>query len=144
MGLLKAVTAFALVVGLALVGAGAYQLVKVETGVRTLATVDECHLVSALHGKTPDCSGTWVVGGSLLNGGHVVEGNITGVDSHEVGKKVKVTIVNGEAFTRSPVVPIIVICLGVLLVAGGIVLVRVIRTPPKRGSAGPAATGADC
>jgi hypothetical protein len=135
MGLLKAVVAFVLVAGLALVGAGVYQLVKVETGVRTLATVDSCHLVSALHGKTPECTGTWVIGGSLLNGGHVIVGDVTGVDSHDVGKKVKVTIVNGEAFTRSPAVPIIVICLGIVLTAGGGLLIRVVRKPVKGGTA---------
>jgi hypothetical protein len=140
-GLLKAVVAFVLVAGLALVGAGAYQLVKVETGTRTTATVDECHLVTAaLHGKTPECTGTWVIGGSLLKGGHVIDGDITGVDSHDVGKRVKVAIVNGEAFTRSPVVPIIVICLGIVLAAGGVLLARVVRKPAKGRSAPVTAT----
>jgi hypothetical protein len=142
MGLLKVVLAVVVVAGLALIGAGAYQLVKVETGVRTLATVDECHLVSALHGKTPDCTGTWVVGGSLLNGGHVVVGDITGVDSHDVGKKVKVTLVNGEAFTRSPAVPIVVICLGIVLTAAGVLLVKVVRTPQRGRIVGTTATPA--
>jgi hypothetical protein len=142
MGLLKAVVAFVLVAGLALIGAGAYQLVKVETGTRTTATVDECHLVTAaLHGKTPECTGTWVIGGSLRKGGHVIDGDITGVDSHDVGRQVKVTIVNGEAFTRSPVVPIIVICLGIVPAAGGGLLISVVRKPAKERSA-PAAASA--
>jgi hypothetical protein len=107
-----------LVVTLALtagvLGGGIWLLVQRETGTRTQAHVGSCTLGGTVKSRTVDCQGSWTVGGSLADGGHVVVGTIQGVDQGDVGKTVDVTIRNGTAYSRGVALPIVLIVLGLL------------------------------
>jgi hypothetical protein len=54
----------------------------------------------------------------------VVVGTINGADSGDVGKTVDVTVSGDHAQTRSLVLPILLIGLGLLVAIGGVVLIR--------------------
>jgi hypothetical protein len=107
-----------LVVTLALtagvLGGGIWLLVQRETGTRAQAHVASCTLGGTVKSRNVDCQGSWTVGGSLADGGHVVVGTIQGVDQGDVGKTVDVTIRNGTAYSRGVVLPIVLIVLGLL------------------------------
>jgi hypothetical protein len=110
----KALVALALVVGLAFVAGGGFLIVERETGARARARVTDC--VQVYRGT--DCTGTWVVGGSLVGGGgHVVAGPVDGAVSGDLGKTIDVTVSGDHAYTRSLGLPILLICLGLPLVA---------------------------
>jgi hypothetical protein len=116
---LRLVFAVIALIGLALVGGGVYSLVKRETGTRARATVGDC-VGNPGRYTTQTCSGTWIVGGSLLHGGHVVFGTIDGADSSDIGKTIDVRVSGGEAFTLSLRVPIILLIVGGLIAGGGV------------------------
>jgi hypothetical protein len=119
----NALLAVVLVAALAFVGGGVFLIVERETGTRARATVSDC----VERGRSTVCTGTWVVGGSLVGGnGHVVVGAIDGAVSSDVGKTIDVTLSGGRAYVRSLVLPILLIGLGVLLaVPSGRTLIRV-------------------
>jgi len=108
---------------LAFVGGGTFLIVERETGARARATVADC----VERGRSTVCTGTWVVGGSLVGGnGHVVFGTIDGADSTDVGKTIDVTVSGGRAYVRSLVLAILLIGIGLLLaVPSGHTLIRV-------------------
>jgi hypothetical protein len=110
-----------LVLALACIGGGVFLIVERETGTRAEATVGECVESGGSRNGRTDCTGTWVVGGSLIGGGgHLVLGTIEGVASNDFGKTIDVTVSGDHAYSRSLVRPIILIGLGLLglLLAG--------------------------
>jgi hypothetical protein len=83
------------------------------TGRITPVKVDDCHYTGT--GRAEICTGTWVVGGSLLDGGHVVIGPIEGATSDDIGHTLKVRVHGGTAYVRSLRLPIILFVLGVFI-----------------------------
>jgi hypothetical protein len=108
--LAKALVGAVLAGGLALAGGGVVLLVQRETGTRARATVTGCTVSGSGRYERTDCTGTWVVGGTLVGGsGRVVVGTIDGVEASDVGKTIDVT-------------------------AGGVVLVRTARRVARRAA----------
>jgi hypothetical protein len=132
----KALVAVVLVVGLACIGGGVFLIVERETGTRAKATVTHCVESGGGRLHRTDCTGTWVVGGSLVGGGgHLELGTIEGAVSSDVDKTIDVTVSGDHAYTRSLVLTIILIGLGLLLAAlSGLALISgpapFSRTPP--------------
>jgi hypothetical protein len=123
--LMKAIVGLLLVSAIGLLAGGVSLLVQRETGTRAKATVSECTHSGGSRNYTTHCTGSWVVGGDLVGGnGHVVAGTIDGADSGDVGKTVDVTVSGDHAQTRSLVVPIVLIGLGLLVAAGALLLIR--------------------
>jgi hypothetical protein len=122
----KALVAVVLVVALACLGGGVFLIVERETGTRAKAKVTECVESGGSRLHRIDCTGTWVVGGSLVGGGgHVVVGPIEGAESSDVGKAIDVTLSGDHAYTRSLVLPILLLGLGLLLaVLGGLAVIK--------------------
>jgi hypothetical protein len=90
----------------AVLGGGIFLIVQRQTGTRASATVAECHVVTSGMHATDECSGSWVVGGSLLAGGHVIVGDIQGAERRDIGKTLDVTVRGGTAYTRGLGLPI--------------------------------------
>jgi hypothetical protein len=100
--------------GAAMIAPGVWLLVQRQTGTRAMATVDHCDVEGAGKYRTVSCSGSWTVGGSLLEGGHVEVGTIDGVDEDAVGKTIEVTVRGGTAYSRGLGLPLILIAVGVM------------------------------
>jgi hypothetical protein len=113
--LLRGIFVLFVLTAVGVMAGGIFLIIQRQTGTRAQATVDECHTVLAggTH-PTDECSGTWIVGGSLLAGGHVVVGDIDGADRGDLGKTLDVTVRGGTAYTRGLGLPI-------GLTAGGLV-----------------------
>ncbi len=123
--------------GLAILGAGIFQLVQDETGTRAVATVSACSGVDTRY-TNETCTGSWVVGGSLLAGGHVEVGDISGAHDKDIGKKLNVTVRNGTAYTRGLLLPLLLIGLGVVIGGGVGLLGKVIwTTSPSKPKTSP-------
>ena len=75
--------------------------------------------------KAATCTGTWIVGGSLLDGGHVAVGRIEGADHGDVGKTIDVRI-HGTDHASVPGLgtPIMLWFLGGLVAAFGLFVLR--------------------
>jgi hypothetical protein len=114
--------------GLGMVAGGVYQVIVRETGERATARVTECHKSGGRY-RSDVCSGTWVAGGSLLAGGHVVLGTIDGADSGDLGRTIEVRLSGERAYTTSLRVPIILIVIGLGIAALG---VRLLTTFVRR------------
>ena len=111
----KACIVFVLLGVLGMGIAGVYLMVLQFTGTPAQATVTDCvqDPDSVNSSVTYDCTGTWVVGGSLVGGnGHVVVGTVDGVDNTDVGKTLDVRLSGSEAYAQSLVLPILLIALG--------------------------------
>lgn len=93
---------------------GVYLLMLQSTGVRTQATVSDCETTGSGRYQTTNCTGSWVLGGELLEGGHLVLGTIQGADESNVGKKVDVTIHGDEAYLRDLRLPLLLVGLGIV------------------------------
>ena len=133
-------TIFVLVVMLGLtagvLGGGLFLLVQRETGTRTQAHVSNCHVSGTGKYRRVHCVGTWTIGGSLVDGGHVVVGTVNGVDTGDVGKTVDVTVRGDTAYSRSLTLPIVLIALGLVPLAGLTLVVRsLLRARSARSSA---------
>jgi hypothetical protein len=115
----------------ALLWPGIFFLVQRQTGVRAMATVDECKTHGAGRYERTHCTGTWVVGGSLLDGGHIVVGSINGADQSDVGKTLDVTLRGDEAYTRGLALPLLLIGLGLVPVAAAIFLAWSVAHPRR-------------
>jgi hypothetical protein len=119
---------------------GVFLIVQRQTGTRARATVAECHLVTGGGGHaTDECTGSWIVGGSLLAGGHVVVGDIQGAERRDIGKTLDVTVRGGTAYTRGLGLPIGLTAGGLIGAVGlGWLTVKtwspVVRTPNTRTS----------
>jgi hypothetical protein len=112
MGVLRGFLVCLILAGLGFGAGGEWRLQQGENGTKVVATVSECHHVTGTHGGSTVCTGSWVSGGSLLNGGHVVLGTIDGAGSGDVGKDINVRLHGGTAYTRELRVPIILFCIG--------------------------------
>jgi hypothetical protein len=97
-----------------MVGGGAFLIVQRETGPRALAKVGDCVTTGSGKYMRTHCTGTWVVGGALTEGGHVVFGTINGVDRGDVGKTIDVTLRGDTAYSRDLVLPLLLIGLGLV------------------------------
>ena len=122
------VIAFVLIVA-TMIGSGAFLLVQRQTGTRAVATVGDCVTSGAGRYRSVHCTGTWVVGGALIEGGHVVFGTIDGVDTDAVGKTVEVTLRGDTAYSRGLALPLLLIGLG--LMAAGLFVWALLRPRPK-------------
>jgi hypothetical protein len=122
------VIAFAVIVA-TMVGSGVFLLVQRQTGTRAEATVGDCVTSGGGRYRKVHCTGTWIVGGPLIAGGHVVWGTITGVDTDSVGKKVDVTLRGDTAYARGLALPLLLIGLG--LMAAALFAWAALRPRPK-------------
>lgn len=114
-----------------LLGPGIFLLVQRQTGPRASATVGDCVTTGAGRYRRTHCTGTWIVGGSLLDGGHVVYGTIDGADTSDVGKTIDVTLRGDTAYSRSLTLPLLLIGLGLM---PALLLLRPFR--PRNGGQG--------
>ena len=114
----------AALIAASMVGAGVFLLVQRETGPRAVATVGACVTTGSGRYRKVYCTGTWVVGGPLVGGGHVVYGTIDGVDMDAVGKKIDVTLRGDTAYSRGLALPLLLIGLGLVPAAGTVLFVR--------------------
>lgn len=89
------------------------------SGEKVLATVDECHTHHGLHSTSTTCTGSWVAGGDLLAGGHVVIGTINGAGKGDIGDTVTVHVHGDSAYTQSHATTYALAGLGVGLLALG-------------------------
>jgi hypothetical protein len=97
------VAAVLLIVAIAMTWAGVNLIVQRQTGVRMQVKVDDCEVsYNGPQYRYVHCTGTWILGGPLLEGGHVVVGTIEGADTEDIGKTIDVTLSpDGEtAYTR--------------------------------------------
>lgn len=108
----------------ALLWPGIFFLVQRQTGTRASATVAECETTGAGRYESTHCTGSWMVGGSLLDGGHVVVGSVNGADQSDVGKTIDVTLRGDEAYTRGLALPLLLIGLGLIPAAAAVLLAR--------------------
>lgn len=130
-----------ILIGLGMTGGGIFLLVQRETGTRVQATVTSCTPFDRYGGGS--CTGTWVVGGSLADGGHVVTGSIDGASRDDVGKELTVTVSGDHAYTRSLTTPIVllVLGLGIVVVLGVLAPISIRRSArAPAGDATPAPT----
>jgi hypothetical protein len=95
-------------------GPAAFLLVQRQTGERAVATVRECRAFGTGRRQRWHCTGTWIVGGPLTEGGHVIFGTIDGVDKSDVGKTIEVTLRGDTAYSRGLALPILLIGLGLV------------------------------
>src|SRR5579884_2148340 len=102
-----------LVIGGLLIAPGVWLIVQRQTGTRAMAKVEDCDVVGSGEYRNVYCTGSWTVGGSLLEGGHVVVGKIDGVDDDAVGKTIEVTVRGDTAYSRDLILPSILIGAGV-------------------------------
>ena len=134
-------TTFVLVVLLALtagvLGGGIFLLVQRETGTRAQAHVTSCTSSGSAKYRKVHCQGSWTVGGSLLDGGHVVVGTVDGADKGDVGRTIDVTVRGDTAYSRSLLLPIVLVALGLLPLAGLVLVTRgLFRRPATTQGAG--------
>jgi predicted enzyme related to lactoylglutathione lyase len=82
------------------------------------------------------CTGSWVAGGSLLDGGHVVIGDIANADRRDVGKTIDVRI-HGDrhATKRNLRVPVILAMLGVPMLLLALYLLFLSVSRPRTADA---------
>jgi len=120
-----------LVMAGALLWPGIFFLVQRQTGTRASATVDECRTTGSGRYESTHCSGSWIAGGSLLDGGHVVVGSINGADQSDVGKTIDVTLRGDEAYTTGLTLPVLLIGLGLIPVAAAVLLARGLFRRPR-------------
>jgi hypothetical protein len=130
------VVVVALICAVVMIGAGTWLLVQRQTGTRAQAIVTQCHTHGAGRYERVHCDGTWTIGGSLLDTGHIVVGDVDGADTSDVGKTIDVTLSSDgqTAYTRDLRLPILLIGFGLVPAAGlviaGAVQLRKRRTPP--------------
>jgi len=131
-----------LVAGLAFLAGGIFELVVQETGRPARATIVDCEDVAGKYGGST-CRGTWVAGGSLLEGGHVVIGTVDGATRSDLGHSIDVRLSGGRAYTTSLRVPIILLALGACSLVGGVFAARGLLRKARRARAesGPAGSG---
>src|SRR5665213_316305 len=112
----------AAVVAVVMIWAGVFLLVQRQTGPRAMATVDDCVTTGSGKYQSTHCTGTWIIGGSLLEGGHVVVGTINDADQSQVGKTIEVTLRGDEAYTRDLILPLMLLGFGLVPAAGLLLL----------------------
>jgi hypothetical protein len=88
------------------------------TGTPARATVGDCETEGSGRYETTRCTGSWIVGGSLLEGGHVIVGPIEGVDQDAIGKDVDVMLHGDTAYSRSPTTGLVLLGIGIITLVG--------------------------
>ena len=116
MGIL--VWAVLLAIPAALVGGGGWLLYQRTSGTRVQATVLDCDLRIGKSSRD-DCTATWTIDGEVFVG--VFTGGNGGSD---VGKTVDATVRGDTAYSRSLVLPTILIALGLPFLALPVLSVR--------------------
>ena len=120
------------VFSLGFIGGGLWMLHVQATGERTTAKVTSCVHRRINRSSVSDyCTGTWVKGGSLLEGGHVVLGTIDGANHDDVGNRIEVRLSGGRAYKDSKRLAIILLAIGVLFALGGAYELRRQRRPAE-------------
>jgi hypothetical protein len=115
----------AAVIAVVMIWAGIFLLVQRQTGPRAMATVDDCVTTGSGRYRSTHCTGSWIVGGSLLEGGHVVVGTINDADQSQVGKTIEVTLRGDEAYTRDLILPLMLLGFGLVPAVGLLLWLRV-------------------
>jgi hypothetical protein len=97
-----------------------------RSGSSAKVKVSDCDVTGSGRSRKVNCTGAWTVGGSLLDGGHVVVGSIIGADTDDEGKTLDVTIIGEAAYTASflHIALPIIIGLGCLSLVGAVLLIR--------------------
>ncbi len=121
----------AVIMAAALLWPGIFFLVQRQTGPRASATVGDCVTTGAGRYASTHCTGSWIVGGSLLDGGHVVVGSINGADQSDVGKTIDVTLRGDEAYTRGLALPLLLIGLGLVPTAMAVLFLAALVRGPR-------------
>lgn len=114
-----------LVIPIVLVGAGGWLLWQRQTGERVEAEVVGCDFDIGYKRSTQHCTATWTVNGVDHTG------PIQGSGDHEVGETVEATLRDGELYSRSLTLPLILIGLGLPFCAFPVLWLRskLRRTP---------------
>lgn len=110
-----------------LLAPGGFLLYQRQTGPRAQATVDDCVVSGAARWRTVNCTGSWIVGGSLFEGGHVIVGTVQGVDESSIGKTVDVTLRGDEAYSRGLALPLLLIGFGLVPAVAAVFIFRAYR-----------------
>jgi hypothetical protein len=121
----------AVVIAAVMIGSGIFLLVQRQTGPRASATVADCVRTGSGRYASTHCTGSWVVGGSLLEGGHVVVGTIDGAEMSDVGKTLDVTLRGDTAYTRGLALPLLLLGLGLVIVGAGVLRIRALLRPHR-------------
>jgi hypothetical protein len=101
-----------------------------QTGTPAQASVEYCETTGAGRYERTDCSGSWIVGGSLLDGGHVIVGTVDDADQSDVGKTIDVMLHGDTAYSRSLFTPLVLIGFGAApLLAAILIAIRLIVRP---------------
>ena len=92
-----------LAVAIVFAGLGGYYLLAQERGTPSRATVTDCHDSTTFTGNgtrtTTTCTGYWVLGGPLGDGGRKVFGEVRGAGWSKLNETVSVRIYHGRAYT---------------------------------------------
>jgi predicted enzyme related to lactoylglutathione lyase len=123
---------------------GAYASARDQrSGTPGLAKVSSCGGHDGRYDTGVRCTGSWVAGGTLLDGGHVVVGDIANADRGDVGKTIHVRI-HGDGHATKPKmrVSIVLAAIAVLMLGLGtyLLLLRSRRPPSPGPNAPPSAT----
>jgi hypothetical protein len=118
--------------GLGMLGGGVFLVVVQATGTPARARITDCHKSGGRY-RSDVCTGTWVTGGSLLDGGRVVLGTVDGADSGDIGRTLDVRLSGDRAYTKSLRVPIVLIVLGLAVTAFGVRLLWMARRARRAG-----------
>jgi hypothetical protein len=114
----------------ALLVPGIFLLVQSTTGTPAQASVDSCETTGAGRWQRTECSGSWIVGGSLLDNGHVIVGTIQGADESDAGKTIDVMLHGDDAYSRRLTTALVLIGFGVVpVVAAVLIAAGFVRLP---------------
>lgn len=91
-----------------LIGAGGWLIFQREHGTRTSVEVTGCDLRVSGRGYAEYCEGSWTV-----HGHQVIDGEIDGASSSDVGHTIGATVRGDTAYSRSLGLPLLLIGLGV-------------------------------
>ena len=116
-----------LAIGGLLIGGGFSKYADAHSGTPGKAKVTSCTqpVNTKYYKKASTCSGSWTVGGSLLDGGHVAVGDIEGADHGDVGKTIDVRIHGADHATVPGIgTPILLWIMGGAIAFFGLVVLR--------------------
>ena len=110
-----------------------------RSGTPGVATVSSCSGHDGRYDTGVRCTGSWVTGGTLLDGGHVVVGYIANADRGDIGKTIDVRIHGDDHATKPKMRVSIVLAAiaGLMLVLGTYLLILRSRRPVSLGASTP-------
>jgi hypothetical protein len=106
--------------GIGLTAGGVISYTDQHSGTPGKVKVQECRGGYGRYGASVHCTGTWVVGGSLLGKGHAVIGQIDNAGYDDIGKTISVRFHGDRATKPSTRLPVILAVLGLWVLAAGI------------------------